>query len=95
MPALFVVFSFSFFILSSRSLTLFYAHSFAHCAGFFLYTFEKWQIREVDKVLRLNKISFISFRSEKHAYYMQETAFFSRFVCNEKLLLLIYILKSC
>lgn len=36
---------------------------------------EKWQIREVDKMLRLNKISFISFRSEKYAGNIQKMAF--------------------
>lgn len=55
----------------------------------------KWQIREVDKMLRLNKISFISFRSEKHACNIQKMAFFGSLGCIEKLLLLIYILKTC
>lgn len=55
---------------------------------------EKWQIREVDKMLRLNKISFISFRSENmHVIYRKCP--FGCLKCIEKLLLLIYILKTC
>lgn len=56
---------------------------------------EKWQIREVDKMLRLNKISFISFRSEKYACNIQKNGLFGCLECIEKLLLLIYILKTC